>query len=309
MKAFESVVFQIAVMVLLIVCGIVLYRIRWISESTNKQLSKLVISFVNPALMFYAYNIEFKDSLLSGLIQAFVVALIIHILFIIISKYCLGKGKDINKGFERFCCIYSNCAFIGIPLVSAVYGNEGVFYVTAYITVFNLLMWSHGIFLLSNSSWFDFIKKVLISPAILATFLGMFVFFAGIKLPTVVLKPIEYIANMNTPMAMIVSGVTVAQSDFFKAVKKIRIYKIVFWKLLGVPILALILFDVIGINHIALMSTILVSACPTATAATLLSLQYGQDEKYASQIFGMTTILSVVTLPILVYVGEMVCIS
>lgn len=302
MNAFSSIMFQITVMFLLIMSGVLLHRIHWISAETNQQLSKIVISFVNPALMFCAYTIEFRASLLVGLLESFGIAVIIHLLFIAASKICFRK-KDDNYNLERYCCIYSNCAFIGIPLVSAVYGSEGVFYVTAYITVFNLLMWSHGIYLMSREGGSDFIKKVLLSPTILATFLGMLVFFAGIPVPKVIVKPLEYVGSMNTPLAMIVSGVTIAQSGFLKAVKEVRIYQIAFFKLLGVPLVVMAMFLFTRVDHMALMATILVAACPVATASTLLAIQYGQDEKYASQIFGMTTILSVVTLPLLVFLG------
>lgn len=305
MNAFSSILFQITVMFLLIMSGVFLYRIHWISEETNKQLSKIVISFVNPALMFCAYTIEFKESLLIGLLEAFGIAVITHLLFIAVSRFFLRK-KDERYGLERYCCIYSNCAFIGIPLVSAVYGSEGVFYVTAYITVFNLLMWSHGIYLMSKDGEFDFVKKVLLSPTILATILGMIVFFARMPVSQVILKPLEYIGSMNTPLAMIVSGVTIAQSGFIKALKNGRIYQISFWKLLFVPLVVMAMFLFTGVNHMVLMATILVAACPVATASTLLAMQYGQDDKYASQIFGMTTILSVVTLPLLVFLGEII---
>lgn len=134
----------------------------------------------------------------------------------------------------------------------------------------------------------------------------MIVFFARIPVPQVILKPLEYIGSMNTPLAMIVSGVTIAQSGFIKALKNGRIYQISFWKLLFVPLVVMAMFLFTGVNHTALMATILVAACPVATASTLLAMQYRQDEKYASQIFGMTTILSVVTLPLLVFLGEII---
>ncbi len=127
MNAFSSILFQITVMFLLIMSGVFLYRIHWISEETNKQLSKIVISFVNPALMFCAYTIEFKESLLIGLLEAFGVAVITHLLFIAVSKFLLRKKKMKDMDWNGTLCIYSNCAFIGIPLVSAVYGSEGVF--------------------------------------------------------------------------------------------------------------------------------------------------------------------------------------
>lgn len=305
MEAFISILFQIVVMFLLVLCGVFLYRIHWISEETNRQLSNIVISFVNPALMFYAYNIELKVQLIAGLGQAFLVAVVTHGLFIGISKLLLKDNASGNYGLERYCCIYSNCAFIGIPLVSAVYGVEGVFYVTAYITVFNLLMWSHGIVLMDSSGKTNFVRKVLLSPTILATLLGMVVFFAQVPVPKVILEPVRYIGSLNTPLAMIVSGVTIAQSNFLEGLKDKRIYWIAFIKLLLVPVMVLCLFFFFHIDQKALMSTILVGACPTATASTLLAIQYGRDEKYASRIFGMTTIFSVVTLPLLVILGEL----
>lgn len=305
MEAFISILFQIVVMILLVLCGVFLYRIHWISEETNRQLSNIVISFVNPALMFYAYNIELKVQLIAGLGQAFLVAVVTHGLFIGISKLLLKDNASGNYGLERYCCIYSNCAFIGIPLVSAVYGVEGVFYVTAYITVFNLLMWSHGIVLMDSSGKTNFVRKVLLSPTILATLLGMVVFFAQVPVPKVILEPVRYIGSLNTPLAMIVSGVTIAQSNFLEGLKDKRIYWIAFIKLLLVPVMVLCLFFFFHIDQKALMSTILVGACPTATASTLLAIQYGRDEKYASRIFGMTTIFSVVTLPLLVILGEL----
>lgn len=305
MEAFISILFQIVVMFLLVLCGVFLYRIHWISEETNRQLSNIVISFVNPALMFYAYNIELKVQLIAGLGQAFLVAVVSHGLFIGISKLLLKDNASGNYGLERYCCIYSNCAFIGIPLVSAVYGVEGVFYVTAYITVFNLLMWSHGIVLMDSGGKTNFVRKVLLSPTILATLLGMVVFFAQVPVPKVILEPVRYIGSLNTPLAMIVSGVTIAQSNFLEGLKDKRIYWIAFIKLLLVPVMVLCLFFFFHIDQKALMSTILVGACPTATASTLLAIQYGRDEKYASRIFGMTTIFSVVTLPLLVILGEL----
>lgn len=305
MEAFISILFQIVVMFLLVLCGMFLYHIHWISDETNRQLSNLVISFVNPALMFYAYNIDLKINLITGLGQAFLVAIVMHLIFIGASRLLLKDNQSGNYGLERYCCIYSNCAFIGIPLVSAVYGVKGVFYVTAYITIFNLLMWSHGIMLMAPRGRTEFLKKVLLSPTIIATLLGMIVFFAQIPMPKVILEPIRYIGSLNTPLAMIVSGVTIAQSNFLYALRDKRIYWIAFIKLLFVPMVILFLFLLFDINKTALMSTILVGACPTATASTLLAIQYGRDEKYASQIFGMTTIFSVVTLPLLVILGEL----
>ncbi len=307
MSSVISITSQIFIMIVLILCGMFLFKIKWISNDTNRQLSKVVISFVNPALMFYAYNIEFDDRYAMGLIASFLVAIVMHFLFIVASKLLLRNKNSRVLGLERYCSIYSNCAFIGIPLVQAVYGNEGVFYVTAYITVFNLLMWTHGISLVGNQHKFNFVENVLKSPTIIATVLGMCVFFMKIHVPDLVLKPIYYISNLNTPLAMIVSGVTIAQTKILSALKEPKIYLISGIKLMLVPTIVIILFSFLDMNQVALLSTVLVGACPTATASVLLSIQYGNDEEYASRIFGVTTILSAITLPLLVGMGKVIC--
>lgn len=304
MTGITSICSQIFIMLALILCGVFLYKINWISNDTNKQLSKIVISFVNPALMFYAYNIPFETRYVRGLILAFAISVLMHLIYILCSKIFILNDDVQIRGLERYCVIYSNCAFIGIPLVQAVYGSEGVFYVTAYITIFNLLMWTHGVVLIGNVKDFNIVDNILKSPTIIATVLGMFVFFLKLEIPELILKPVYYISSLNTPLAMIVSGVTIAQISIINSLRDVRVYLIAFIKLLAVPMVLILSLSFLDISETALMSTILVGACPTATASVLLSIQYGNDEGYASRIFGVTTILSMITLPLLVYVGS-----
>ena len=304
MEALYQISFQIAVMFLLVLCGYVLFRKNFISVKTSEQLSRIVISVVNPALMFSSYNTTLDKSLIEGLGQAFAIAALIHILFIAVSKLIIPRKNNQNYGLERYCCIYSNCAFIGIPLVSSVCGSEGVFYLTAYITVFNLLMWSHGIFLLSRKTNFSFVRNVLFSPTIIATLLGMFVFFLQIKVPAIILKPIDYISNMNTPLAMMIAGATIAQSNIKQAFKKSRIYIIAFIKLLLIPLGVLLILIHFQLNQVALLATIIAAACPVATSSTLLAIRYNLDAKYASQIFGLTTVISMISLPVILLIAN-----
>lgn len=307
MDAFFNIIFQIGVMIILIMCGFVLFKTGMISKETNKQLSDIVISVVNPALMFKAYNIEMNRNLVQGLLQAALIAIVTHILFIAVSKCLIRKKRhEADYGLERYCSTYSNCAFIGIPLVSSVYGTEGVFYVTAYITVFNLLMWSHGIILLQKDQKENIVKKIVLSPAIIATILGLIVFIFQIHVPRLVLEPIGYIGSMNTPLAMIVSGAVIAQTDFIGGLKRGHLWIVAAIKLLIIPLFVMIACSFIDMNRQAVMSTIIVAACPTATASTLLAIKYNLDEKYAAQIFGTTTVLSAITLPMLLLLGTIV---
>ncbi len=294
MQLFANVVVQIYIMLCLCILGFALYKYKMFSDKTIKHLSTFLISIVNPCLMFSAYNTELKSELLVGLFQTFIVAIVTHAIFIILSNILF---KDC---VEKFGFIYSNCAFIGIPIINAVAGMTGVFYLTAYITVFNLLMWSHGIIILAGKGNVNIIKNVVFSPTIIATFAGLVIFFAQIKLPYFMLQPIKYVADLNTPLAMIVSGATIVQAKILPAFKNKRIYILALLKLLVIPALLMIVLYLFKLNHNAVFVAIIACACPTASSTILLSLKYNQNSKYASHIFGITTILSCITIPILI---------
>ena len=122
------------------IVGSICYKIKLINKEMNKYLSDLVLMLVNPLVIFLSYQREFEDTLLQGLLISLLLATITHVLAIIIAKRIIRKKDKPEDGvLERFAVIYSNCGFIGIPLVNGIFGSEGVFYITAYMTIFNLL--------------------------------------------------------------------------------------------------------------------------------------------------------------------------
>ena len=116
---------------------------------------------------------------------------------------------------ERFSAIYSNCGFMGIPLASAILGNEGVFYTTAFLSVFFCFAWTHGIMLLTGQHDRKALLKKLCSPTMIGIVIGLLLFFFRIPLPDLLGKTFGYVASMNTPMAMVASGISVAQVSMF----------------------------------------------------------------------------------------------
>jgi len=297
---------QIAIMFFIILVGILCYRIKLIDQDTNRKLSDIVLMLVNPMVIFQSYQREFDKTLLSGLLISLVLAIVTHLFGILLSSVLIRKKKhEADTAIERFAIIYSNCGFIGIPLVNGVFGGEGVFYLTAYMTIFNLVVWTHGMVTVSGKSDRKSILKAILSPSILATVFGFLFFITRIMLPNVMNEAMSYIGNMNTPMAMLVAGVTIAQTDIKKAVSKLRIYYIAILKLLLIPILMFFLFQMFEIPKIVLLTSILAAACPTAVTINLFSIRYDKNYQYASELFAVTTILSIITIPIVMITANL----
>lgn len=297
---------QIMIMFIIIIIGIFCYRINLIDKITNKKLSDVVLLLVSPVVIIISYQREFKDTLLTGLLISLVLAVITHIFGIVIGYVIIrGNKHKADLAIERFAVVYSNCGFIGIPMAGGLFGSEGVFYITAYITIFNLLVWTHGVILMTGKANVRSITKALLSPSVVATFIGFLLFVTRIILPDVILDSLTYIGDMNTPLAMLVAGITIAQTDLKKLFFKYRIYYISFLKLLFVPVMMLLLFHLFHLPEVVLLTSVLAAACPTAATVNLFALRYEKNYLYASEIFAISTVLSLITIPTVMFIANL----
>ncbi len=306
MESAKLIIFQIGVMFILIAFGAGVYKFGIISKRANKQLSNFVVSVVSPVLIFTAYQKEFDTALLKGLLISFLIAAVSHMLLILSGKICVRTKNNSDYNIERFAIAYSNCGFMGIPLIESIYGSDGVLYLTAYITMFNIFMWTHGVSCMKKSSDFKALAKALLSPAIIATVVGLIMFVCRIALPGIILQPMRYIASLNTPLAMIVSGITFAQSDLKGALAKPRIYLVSVLKLLIVPVIVMLIFKPFGFSDAVLNTSVIATACPTAASTIMFSYKYGGNAVYASEIFALTTLMSAITLPLVLIISNFV---
>lgn len=306
MDSAKIIAFQAVVMFILLFFGFFLYKRKMLSDESTKQLSAITLSIVNPIVIFNSYMMDFDTTLLVGLGIATGLAVIAHLALIAASSIAVRKGRK-NFEIERFAIIYSNCAFMGIPLIDATFGSEGVFYLTGFITVFNLFMWTHGTIMMSGSKTSGFrdtaksIGKVLLSPAIIAIALGMIFFFAGLRLPDIVQTPLNYIGSLNTPLAMIVSGATIAKAGLLRGFRCSRVYFILLFKLILVPAvltLAFVPLAKLGVSMTVINTILIAASAPTASATIMFSYRHGKDEAYASGHFAVSTIASMVTMPL-----------
>lgn len=295
---------QIFTMFIIIMLSILCYKAGFVDDNGNKTLSNILMYLVNPCIIFESYQKEFDERLVRGLIISFGLAIAAHLIGILVAQlFIRGKNTDIIN--ERMAVIYSNCSFLAIPLVNRIYGLEGVFYLTAYITVFNVFIWTHGVIFMGGRESRSEAVKALYSPAIVSVLVGLVLYFAQIRLPGLILEPISSISKMNTPIAMIIAGICIAQTDIRKTLFKWRIYLVCFLKLLVVPcILILIVKPLLGSGMVSGVSVI-AAASPVATMCMIFAVRYDKDSRYASELFAVSTLLSMLTIPAVLFLLEL----
>ncbi len=292
---------QILIMFLIMLLGFFCYKIKILNHETNRKLSDFLLLIVNPLLIFNSYQREFNKELLLGLEISFVLAFVSHLVAMGAARLVIrGKNKQ-DISLERFSAVYSNCGFIGIPLINSLFGSEGVFYLTAYLTVFNVLIWTHGIVLMTGQKDMKAILKTLVSPTFIAIIAGLVLFLINVRIPEVLYRSMDYVASMNTPLAMIIAGATMAQSQLKKVLLKGRIYLVVIMKQLVIPAILVILFHKLPIDNMILTTTVIAAGCPVAATGMLFALRFNKNHLYASELYSVSTVTSLVTIPILMF--------
>ena len=196
---------------------------------------------------------------------------------------------------------------MGLPLISALFGSEGLLYASAYFTIFNLLLWTLGYSIVSGSSDPKKVAGSLLRcPAIYAIVVGLAIYLLQIPLPDLIVQPMELLGNMNTPLSMLITGMLIAAGDVRSIVTDKHIWKLASVRMLLIPAATLALFGVLGFHGTAAQVVTLLECCPAAAITSVFAVQFGHDEHFAAGSVVLTTLLSIVTLPLCALIITMV---
>lgn len=294
---------QILIMFIILALGVVCNLRGVITRDGTKSLSVVELNIVNPVLIFMSYQTDYEPALLKGLMWAFALSAISFAAAIPLARLMVPKKSQYSV-IQRFSIIYSNCGFMGIPLIMNIYGKSGVLYLTAYITLFNLLVWTHGYIMMKGQRDFSTLIKALLSPSVIATVLGFVFYITNIRLPQIPYKAMDYISSMNTPLAMLIAGATVAQTNILKAFKGVAIYRVCAGKLIIVPAVTFALVWLTPAPDVVKMVVTIAAGCPVATTGTMFAITMDRHPQKCSEFFAVTTILSGLTLPLVTMVCD-----
>ena len=296
-----TVALQVIIIFILIGVGFVLTKTKKINDAGVKQLTDILLITVTPCVIIQAYQKEFDIEYLNGLMLAALATLIIHIIAVVISFVVFRKKEDNCYRVSRFAAVCSNCGFMAIPLLSAALGSDGVFYGSAYLVVFTLFYWTFGVYICTENVKKCFsIKSIFINPGVIGVIIGLFFFFGRITLPDVLASAVNFMASLNTPLAMLILGSFLVKVDVFKAFKNINLYLVCFLRLLLIPFLGILTISMLKIEPTIAKTVLICAACPVATVTSLFASKYELDSVYASETVAISTILSILTIPLII---------
>lgn len=296
---------QLITMCLIALGGFIFAKIFKVDDSQQKVLSKLLLYFINPFMVVKSFNLEFNSDKLVQLGFVFAVALVIHLIMILIGFFSSKEQVD------RLVVCFTNCGFIGIPLIRGVFGDEGVFYLMGYLVVFNITIWTYGYYIMCGSIN---LKKIITNPNIIAVIIGIAIFCSPWTLPEIIARPVIMIGDTNTAMSMLLIGILLANfkpSDgklYALKIAKVSLFRHVVCALVNIGLLFVVwkLFPNMPDCRILLFVVLICSMCPAATTIPGLAVLFNRDETYASLTVSFTSVLCMFFLPAFVALAELI---
>ncbi len=299
-----AVVDQMIVMFLLLLVGLLCARIGLIDAAFNKKLSLLVLNVAQVAsILAAAMNVGggvAARELLGVLGISLLVLLFLYALSFL-YPLCL-RAKKQERGIWQFLATFGNFGFMGFPVVSALLGAQALFYNSLFLIPMFLLSYSLGIALITGGGKGGFrLKTALLCPPLLAGVLAAVIVLTGVRFPAAVVTAANTLGGMTTPGAMLVVGASLGMMSLREVLGDWRMYVFALVRLIAGPVLVWLLLRQFVRDVLVLRVMVLMAAMPSATNATMLSLQFGGNEKVASRGVFLSTLFSFATVPLLVW--------
>ena len=288
--------------------GYAVVKAGLMKSSESKIVSVILVYLVIPCVIIKAFQVDYTPDVQKGLFLAIAAAVAVHILFLLIT-IPLKKIFQMDV-IEQATSIYSNAGILVIPLVQELLGQDYVIYSSAYIAVQLILLWTQGKNMLCEEEKLEW-KKIFLNINIISIIAGIVLFLFRIKLPAGVQDVLGMMNNMIGPLGMLLAGMAIAEVPLKSIFTKRRNYLSVVFRLLLYPVLGLFLMKAIQIvvnlenSNQILLTVYLACVTPACASVTSMAQLYDKDAAYASSLYVLTTLLSIVTMPVMVYLYEM----
>lgn len=300
---------QIVQLFLMIFMGYLIVKTGLVRDDDSKVLSKIILYLIVPCVIINAFQVDYTTDTVKGLLIAFAASVMTQVILLVVISVA-GKLLHLNE-VEASSVYYSNSGNLIVPIVTFILGQEWVLYGCVFMSVQLVFLWTHCKKLISREASYD-LKKIILNINMISIFIGVILFFTGIRLPEIIRNTLASVGTMIGPASMIVTGMLFAGMNLKQIFANKRVYFITFLRLIAVPLIALVLIKLSNLasfsadgNKIMLI-VFLAIITPSASTVTQMCQVYGNDSKYASAINVMTTLLSIITMPVMVMLFQMI---
>ena len=304
---------RLGTIAIILALGFLLGKLKLISPKTNKDLVNLLLTVFMPASLFMAFPTAYSDEtshiFVAGLIGGFIVMIAITLLSLVIFNKKWYKGK--MRYESQFALIFNNATFLGYPIISSTYGPQSTAIIAycGFIIAFNIALFSYGVYLFKHKVDGKLILNVITNPNIIAVILGVVVFLTSFQVPKFINDAVTFTGSATTALSIICVGYMLSTAKFVQLFKKWKLAITALIQLIVGPLATYLLL--IAIQYVArnagfdfpdevVVVCTLIQALPTATSLGLFASKYGGDEKEASQLVTMSTLFSIITLPLMI---------
>lgn len=292
---------QIMIMFVYMASGYLLFHYGLITKEGSRSLANLLLYVSLPCVIVKSFCVQNTAEIRSEVQLSLLMGLAVLVLSMAAAG-CLFRRRPM----ENFAAAFSNAGFMGVPLIGATVGESGVLYTAGLIALLNVFQWTYGQRLLAGRTeekqW-----KRLFNPLTVSLVIGLFVFFAGVTLPGMAISCLTALSGLNGPLAMIVLGVYLAQTQLSRLFGRGEIYLVCFVRLLLIPILTIGLLCLVPKQLLTMKQALLIAACtPIGSNVAVYAQKLDRDYTYAVQLVCLSTLLSIISMPLIMGVSSLI---
>ncbi len=300
MKELLTVAGQVWILFALIGAGAACRWARLLDEAAVKGIVNLLVMVVTPCLIVDVFQRPFDGAMLGQLALAFAVAAVIHMALACATTWCVRGGGEARRPVLRLAIAFSNAGFMGIPLEQAILGERGVFFGIAYVVMFNLFMWSWGIGQMRPRAAGGVRSlEIFVNPGTVGLACGLALFLSRTQLPDALATPVELLASLNTPLAMLAIGFYLAGAKLRAVARSASAYTAGAARLLACPLAVMaLLYPCRGfLDRDMMLAIVVASSAPVAAMVAMFAAKYSRDVDLSVGLVSATTLASIFTMP------------
>ncbi|MBQ8683404.1 MAG: AEC family transporter [Clostridia bacterium] len=302
--SFLTVAQNVLTLFILIGVGAVCGKAKLLNDTAVKACANLVLYIATPCVLIKSCIREFDPAMLRGFLLVIAAAAVNHALLILVARLCFRDKEEGRRRVLRCATIFSNAGYMAIPLQQAILGEDGVFYCAAYVIVFNVFLWTYGVWEMSGDRRALSLRGILLNPGVISVAVGLFLFLLSVPVPALVTDAIGHMGNLNTPVPMLIVGYYLGQTDLAAALKDRRSYLCLALRLVAMPLLALAGLLLCGVRGTLLVSLMICISTPVATACTMFATRYDRQPLLSVNLVSLSTLLSVITMPLIITLAQ-----
>ena len=300
---------QVLVLYIIVAVGFVCDKIGVFTQKTARASNDLLFYVVTPCVIIDSFfTTEFTPESAKSLLLASLGGAVTHLVGILLTLPFFRKKDDPDNAVFKFASVYGNVGYMALPLAQAVLGEEGVFFCSAGVIVFQIFCFTHGAYVMSagaEKTKFD-IKKLFMNPGVLGVAVGLPFFLLRVNVPSVIARPVSLLGSMNTPLAMLMLGTYMANAGLKTVFRNKKQYLSAAIKMAAVPAVVFCAMKFTGLMSGALLTSCVIQAsAPSANNTVMFAAKYGKDTGTASKAVAFASLISVITMPFMIALSRM----